>query len=67
MNLLVDTNVVVSALLRGGLPQRIINEIADRDDSFWIVTADIETEYKEVLARPKFKIPTSIRKASTRL
>lgn len=63
MNLLVDTNVVVSALLRGGLPQRIINEIAARDDWFWIVTEDIETEYKEVLARPKFKISTAVQES----
>ena len=60
MNILVDTNVVVSALIRDGLPRRLVGEIVARDDWFWIVTASIETEYKEVLARPKFKIPSAI-------
>ncbi|HJP95587.1 MAG TPA: putative toxin-antitoxin system toxin component, PIN family [Pyrinomonadaceae bacterium] len=60
MNILVDTNVVVSALIRDGLPRRVIEEIVAHGDWFWIVTVDIENEYREVLARPKFKIPPSI-------
>lgn len=60
MNVLVDTNVLISAVIRDRLPQRIIDEIVSRDDWFWIVTAEIETEYREVLARPKFKIPDAI-------
>ncbi len=60
MNLLVDTNVLVSAVIRDRLPQRIIEEIVSRDDWFWIVTKDIETEYRDILARPKFKVPDAI-------
>ncbi|MGI9066557.1 MAG: putative toxin-antitoxin system toxin component, PIN family [Pyrinomonadaceae bacterium] len=60
MNLLVDTNVVVSALIRDGIPRRIVNEIVARDDWFWIVTEEIETEYREVLARQRFKISSAI-------
>ncbi len=60
MNLLLDTNVVVSALIRDGIPRRVINEIVTRDDWFWIVTGEIETEYREVLARPRFKLPSAI-------
>jgi uncharacterized protein len=60
MNLLVDTNVLVSAVIRDRLPQRVIDEIVSRDDWFWIVTEDIETEYRDVLARPKFKVPEAI-------
>lgn len=30
---------------------------------FWIVTAEIETEYREVLARPKFKVPNAIQQS----
>jgi uncharacterized protein len=60
MNVLVDTNVVISAVIRDRLPQRVIDEIVSRDDWFWIVTAEIETEYREVLARPKFKVPAAI-------
>ena len=62
MNVLVDTNVVVSAVIRDGLPRRVIKEIVGRDDWFWIVTTNIETEYREVLARPKFKIPSAVQR-----
>jgi putative PIN family toxin of toxin-antitoxin system len=31
-----------------------------RYDWFWIVTAEIEKEYREVLARPKFNVPDGI-------
>src|SRR6266446_8744268 len=57
MNVLVDTNVLVSAVIRDRLPQRIIDEIVRSEDWFWIVSVQIEREYREVLARPKFKVP----------
>jgi putative PIN family toxin of toxin-antitoxin system len=60
MNLLVDTNVVISALIRDGIPRRVVNEVVARDNWFWIVTEEIETEYYAVLARPRFKIPSAI-------
>jgi putative PIN family toxin of toxin-antitoxin system len=60
MNVLVDTNVLISAVIRDRLPQRVIDEIVFRDDWFWIVSAEIETEYREVLARPKFKVSDAI-------
>ena len=63
MNVLVDTNVVISAVIRDRLPQRVIDEIVSRDDWFWIVTTEIEPEYREVLARPKFKVPTAIQQS----
>ncbi|MGH9906219.1 MAG: putative toxin-antitoxin system toxin component, PIN family [Pyrinomonadaceae bacterium] len=63
MNVVVDTNVVISAVIRDRLPQRVIDEIVSREDWFWIVTTEIETEYREVLARPKFKVPTAIQQS----
>jgi uncharacterized protein len=63
MNVLVDTNVVVSAVIRDGLPRRVIKEIVGQDDWFWIVTTNIETEYCEVLARPKFRIPSAVQRS----
>jgi len=60
MNVLVDTNVVVSALIRGGLPGRVIEELVAHDDWFWIVTDQIEREYRDVLARPRFRISSEI-------
>lgn len=38
----------------------VVNEVVARDDWFWIVTEEIETEYHAVLARPRFKIPSAI-------
>jgi predicted nucleic acid-binding protein len=67
MNVLVDTNVVVSAVIRDGLPRRIVEEVVDRADWFWIVTVDIEKEYREVLARPKFQIPPDVLQSLSRL
>lgn len=67
MNVLVDTNIVVSALIRDGLPRRVVEEIVGHDDWFWIVTSDIEKEYREVLARPKFKIPSDIQQSFSNL
>ena len=43
MNVLVDTNVLISAVIRDRLPQRVIDEIVSRDDWFWIISAGIET------------------------
>jgi len=60
MNLLVDTNVLISAVIRDRLPQRVIDEIVSHDDWFWIVTEDIEREYSDVLARPKFRVSDAI-------
>ena len=65
MNVLLDTNVLVSAVIRDRLPQRVIDEIVSREDWFWIVSAEIETEYREVLARPKFKVPDAIQQSWT--
>ena len=63
MNVLVDTNVLISAVIRDRLPQRVIDEIVSRDDWFWIVSVEIETEFREVLARPKFKVPDAIQQS----
>jgi predicted nucleic acid-binding protein len=50
MNILVDTNVLVSAVIRDRLPQKVIEEIVSRDEWFWIVSVEIEREYRDVLA-----------------
>lgn len=63
MNVLVDTNVVVSAVIHDGVPRRVVEAIVGHDDWFWIVTDDIEKEYRDVLARPKFKIPSAVQQS----
>jgi uncharacterized protein len=59
MNVLVDTNVLLTAALRDGLPERIVLFIATRDDLRWIVTPEILLEYIAVLQRPKFGLDES--------
>ena len=54
MNVLIDTNVLLSAALRDRLPERVVLHVATRDDVRWIVTPEILAEYRGVLRRPKF-------------
>lgn len=54
MNVLIDTNVLLSAALRDQLPERVVLYVAGRDEIRWLVTPEILAEYTEVLRRPKF-------------
>ena len=56
MRVVVDTNVLVSAILRGRNPRAVIEFIIDTPDYSWMVSPEILTEYKEVLNRTKFKL-----------
>ena len=55
MKVVIDTNVLVSALLFGGIPGRFValwknNHVAP------LVSAEIMAEYLRVLAYPKFRL-----------
>lgn len=60
MKIVVDTNVLVSAILRGRTPREVIQFIIDTPDYDWMVTSEILKEYKEVLSRPKFKLTQKV-------
>ena len=60
MRVVVDTNVVVSAILRDRLPERVILFIIARPDFEWVASRDILAEYREVLRRPKFGLPETV-------
>ena len=60
MRVVVDTNVLVSAILRGRTPREVIQFIIDNSDYDWMVTSEILKEYKEVLSRPKFKLTQEV-------
>jgi putative PIN family toxin of toxin-antitoxin system len=60
MKVIVDTNVLVSAILRDNLPERVIMWIVMQPVIEWIATAEIIQEYKEVLQRKKFNLPNNI-------
>lgn len=54
MNVLIDTNVLLSAALRNRLPEAVVTFIATNERCRWIVTESILREYVEVIRRPKF-------------
>jgi len=60
MRVVVDTNVVVSAILRDRLPEKILLFIIARSDFEWVASPEILREYREVLRRPKFALPADL-------
>jgi len=60
MKIVIDTNVLVSAILKDRTPEQVILFIAEHDEFEWLVSSEILAEYKAVIIRPKFKLPTEI-------
>jgi putative PIN family toxin of toxin-antitoxin system len=60
MKVVIDTNVLVSAVLKDRDPEAVIMFVANRDDFEWIVSKEIMAEYSDVLSRPKFGLPKVI-------
>jgi len=67
MRLVIDTNVFVSAVLRGGLPERVVRTVVSRDDWQWVVTSDLLAEYEQVIRRPHLRIPLDAQEEWLRL
>ncbi|MCC5616855.1 putative toxin-antitoxin system toxin component, PIN family [Nostoc sp. CHAB 5836] len=61
MKVVIDTNVLVSAVLKGRVPKAVIQFIFENPHWEWIVSFEIVAEYKEVLSRPKFKLTDQVR------
>jgi putative PIN family toxin of toxin-antitoxin system len=61
MRVFVDTNVLVSAVLKGRNPREVIQFIVDTQAFDWIVSAEILAEYTEVLSRSKLKLTDEIK------
>ncbi|MGI8500742.1 MAG: putative toxin-antitoxin system toxin component, PIN family [Hassallia sp.] len=61
MKVIIDTNVLVSAVLRGREPRAVIQFIIDNSEFEWIVSTEILAEYKEVLNRKKFKLTDEVK------
>ncbi|MFY7805631.1 MAG: putative toxin-antitoxin system toxin component, PIN family [Limnoraphis robusta] len=61
MKIIVDTNILISAVLKGKNARQVIEFIIDQPDFEWIVSQQILEEYREVINRPKFKIPNETR------
>ena len=62
MKLIIDTNVLISGILKDKKPERVILFAAGNLVVDWIVSPEIMTEYKEVLGRDKFRLPADILK-----
>lgn len=56
MKVVVDTNVLVSAVLRNREPNAVISFIIVDPNTAWVASTEILEEYREVLSRPKFKV-----------
>lgn len=60
MKIVIDTNVVVSAVLKDRIPEEIILFVVEKSDFDWIVSPEILNEYRQVLRRTKFNLPEEI-------
>jgi len=60
MRVVIDTNVVISAILKDRDPEAVIIFVVKNPDFQWIASAEIIEEYINVLKRPKFKLPFEI-------
>lgn len=60
MRIVIDTNVLISAILRDRTPEAVLLFIIESPDCQWIASSSIVEEYLGVLARPKFKLPPDI-------
>jgi putative PIN family toxin of toxin-antitoxin system len=54
MKVVIDTNIIVSAILKDRDPETVILFVTKHDDIEWVVSPEIMTEYQQVLSRPKF-------------
>ena len=60
MKVLIDTNVLVSAVLLDRTPETVITYVVGSPQMQWVVSDGIMQEYKSVLARDKFGLPLEI-------
>lgn len=56
MKVVIDTNVLVSAVIRDRLPERVLRWCLAQPSFEWLVTPAILAEYTEVIRRPKFAL-----------
>lgn len=54
MRVVVDTNVLVSAVFRDGDPQAVIHFVSTTPGVEWVGSTEIVAEYLRVISQPKF-------------
>ena len=67
IKVIIDTNVLVSASLRGRDPEAIILFIVSSPNFEWVVSEEILLEYKSVLDRKKLKLSDEIKQKWLRI
>ena len=60
MNIVIDTNIVVSAVLKDRDPEAVIRFVIGHPQYEWVASRDILAEYANVLRRPKFRLPEAL-------
>jgi putative PIN family toxin of toxin-antitoxin system len=60
MKVVIDTNVVVSAAFKNKDPEAVLRAVVAHPEWEWVVSVEILTEYRTVLARPKFALPSTL-------
>jgi putative PIN family toxin of toxin-antitoxin system len=60
MRVVVDTNLVVSAILRDRNPEKAILHLVENPECEWVASEEILAEYREVLRRPRFGLSPDI-------
>ena len=60
MKIIIDTNILISAILKDRIPEKVLIWIIENPFMNWIASYEIMTEYKEVLKRPKFHLSQEI-------
>jgi len=56
VRIVIDTNVLVSAILKDKAPEDVILFITETLDFEWVASPEILAEYQEVLSRKKFRL-----------
>jgi len=59
LKIIIDTNVLISAALKGRKPREAILKILANPKLEWVVSPAILDEYRGVLSRPKLKLSES--------
>lgn len=57
MRVVIDTNILVSAVIRDRLPERVLLWCLGNPEVEWLVTPSVMAEYSAVIQRPKFALP----------
>jgi putative PIN family toxin of toxin-antitoxin system len=60
MKVVIDTSVLVSAVIRDRLPERVLRWCVGNESVSWLVSPAILAEYLKVIRRPRFALPAEL-------